>query len=115
MLRRDIRRHPVTRKCKKTGRFPHGAVVYCPMATRAFRGYRIRMNRLMLAAVATLVFGLGVAAQTPPARRAPKTTPASAKASQTPMAVAHPPSSSGVDSQNAMVKQYCAGCHSQKR
>src|SRR5207248_5970955 len=82
-----------------------------------FGEYRIRMNRLMLVAVATLVFGLGLAAQTPPAKRAPKTTPTAANPSQTPappMAAAHPPTSSAVDSQNAMVKQYCAGCHSEK-
>jgi mono/diheme cytochrome c family protein len=67
------------------------------------------MKRLKLAVAGVIVFacGFGLTAQTP-ARRATPPPPKSA------LAVAHAPTGPSAESQTALVKQYCSGCHSEK-
>jgi len=79
------------------------------------------MKKLVYTVVAAAVFGAGTTAQQPAPRPAASQTPATATRGTTKMAAAHTPSklaaaASGlsVESQNQLVAQYCAGCHSEK-
>ena len=76
---------------------------------RVFGQGRNSMRRLNLSVAGAMVFacGLGLTAQTP-AKRAvtPQTKPA--------LAVSHAPTGPSAEAQTALVKQYCAGCHSEK-
>jgi hypothetical protein len=73
------------------------------------------MNRLTLTAASVVIFagGLGLAAQTPAKRSVvpPHAVPALPKPA---MAAAHTPAVPAAEAQTALVKQYCAGCHSDK-
>jgi hypothetical protein len=73
------------------------------------------MNRLTLTAASEVVFagGHGLAAQTPAKRSAAPRSAAPAQPKPT-MAVAHTPAAPPAEAQTALVKQYCAGCHSEK-
>ena len=73
------------------------------------------MNRLTLTAASVVVFagGLGLAAQTPAKRSAAPQSAAPAQPKPA-MAVAHAPAAPPAEAQTALVKQYCAGCHSDK-
>ena len=73
------------------------------------------MNRLTLTAASVVVFagGLGLAAQTPAKRSAAPQSAAPAQPKPA-MAVAHTPAAPPAEAQTALVKQYCAGCHSDK-
>src|SRR4051794_25210802 len=67
------------------------------------------MKRLKLTAAGVIVFacGLGLTAQTPTRRTVPaKPRPA--------LAASHTPSGPSAEEQSALVKQYCAGCHSDR-
>ena len=68
---------------------------------------RNSMRRLNLTVAGAMVFacGLGLTAQTPATRTAaPQPKPA--------LVVAHAPAGPSAEAQTALVKQYCAGCHS---
>ena len=73
------------------------------------------MNRLTLTAASVVVFagGLGLAAQTPAKHSAAPQSAAPAQPKPA-MAVAHTPATPPAEAQTALVKQYCAGCHSDK-
>jgi mono/diheme cytochrome c family protein len=65
------------------------------------------MRKFSMAMLGALVFGVGLAAQNTPAKpQAPRAKPA--------MAVAHDSTTLSLESQGTLVKQYCAGCHSEK-
>jgi mono/diheme cytochrome c family protein len=65
------------------------------------------MRKFSMAMLGALVFGVGLAAQNTPAKpQAPRAKPA--------MAVAHDSTTLSLESQSTLVKQYCAGCHSEK-
>src|SRR5688500_10727135 len=66
------------------------------------------MKRLLLAIPAAVVAALGVAAATGQAPRS------QAPAAAAPIASHAPTRSNGIESQTALVKQYCAGCHSDR-
>ena len=79
------------------------------------------MNRLKLTVAGAMVFacGLAMTAQTPATRPAAPSSNAASKptsrpASKPALAVAHEPTGPSAESQTALVKQYCAGCHSEK-
>ena len=65
------------------------------------------MKKFSMAMLGALVLGSGLAAQNTPAKpQAPRPKPA--------MAVAHNSATLSLESQSTLVKQYCAGCHSEK-
>ena len=65
------------------------------------------MKKFSVAMLGALVLGSGLAAQNTPAKpQAPRPKPA--------MAVAHNSATLSLESQSTLVKQYCAGCHSEK-
>jgi mono/diheme cytochrome c family protein len=65
------------------------------------------MRKFSMAMLGALVLGVGLAAQNTPAKpQAPVAKPA--------MAVAHNSTTLSLESQSTLVKQYCAGCHSEK-
>src|SRR5439155_109897 len=71
------------------------------------------MKRLVMAALGAAVFGTGSLASS----QSPQPSSTPARPAKPAMAVAHTPTNpSGLspESQTALVKQYCAGCHSEK-
>jgi hypothetical protein len=65
------------------------------------------MRKFSMAILGALVLGAGLAAQNTPAKpQTPRAKPA--------MAVAHNSATLSLESQSTLVKQYCAGCHSEK-
>jgi hypothetical protein len=64
------------------------------------------MRKLTIAVFAVLIFGAGLTANNDSAQQPSRAKPT--------MAVAHNPGSLPLESQSALVKQYCAGCHSEK-
>ena len=67
------------------------------------------MKQWVLSAAAFVVFGLGVSAGA--LDQAPGTSLPLPASPSTPAAAPDP---AGPDAQNAVVKQYCAGCHSER-
>src|SRR5713101_4349460 len=71
------------------------------------------MKKLAVVAAATSLLGAGPAAQQ--ATKTATAHPASPAAQQaTKTTTAHPPSALSIESQNQLVGQYCASCHSER-
>lgn len=78
------------------------------------------MSRYWFAGLATIMLGVGLAAQAPPQRKPAPAAPTTLRHAQGPepgratMAVSHPTGTMTIEAQNALVAQYCATCHSER-